>query len=65
MSILIKGMQMPETCAECPCMRHDSIDCLHAYRCNLTLERIENPDYILSRKEARCPLIEVRYGTEV
>lgn len=63
MSILIKGLDMPETCAECPCMRHDSMGngfrTLHAYQCNLTLNRIENPDFVLSRKEANCPLVEV------
>ena len=37
MSILIRGMEMPENCFECPCMRHDSIDGIRAYQCNITM----------------------------
>lgn len=62
--MVLMNIEMPETCAECPCMRHDAIlswdsnENVHAYQCNLTLNRIENPDYALSRKEAGCPLVE-------
>ena len=53
MSVVIKGMQMPETCAECPCLRHDSLDGEHAYQCNVTLEIRKNID----KKPEWCPLV--------
>ena len=40
MSILIRGVKMPECCEECPCYRHDSMDGVHAYQCNLTLTTV-------------------------
>lgn len=63
MSIII-NMDMPETCAECPCMRHDSIEGIHGYQCNITLKKIDYPDYVLSRKEAGCPLKPMKNDKE-
>ena len=50
MSILIKGIGMPQDCVDCPCV-HDE----YAY-CKLTMNRIKanKPDW--------CPLKEVKDG---
>ena len=49
-------IDMPETCAECPCLRHDSIDGINAYQCNVTLGIRKNID----RKPKWCPLKEAK-----
>lgn len=54
MGIYIPNMEMPENCAECPCLRHDSLDGQHAYQCNITLGLRMNID----RKPKWCPLVE-------
>lgn len=54
MSVLIK-IPMPENCAECPCLRHDSIDGVNAYQCNITFEIRKNID----RKPKWCPLVDL------
>lgn len=56
-SILIKGMTMPETCEECPCYRHDSMDGAHAYQCNITFN-VNN--WGLTGRPSDCPLVEVK-----
>ena len=54
MSVLIK-IPMPENCAECPCLRHDSIDGVNAYQCNITFGIRKNID----RKPKWCPLVDL------
>ena len=54
MSILIK-IPMPKNCAECPCLRHDSIDGVNAYQCNITFGIRKNID----RKPKWCPLVDL------
>lgn len=55
MSVLIKGMKMPTCCAECPCLRHDSIDGRHMYQCNVTLGIKKD----ISKKPRWCPLVDL------
>ena len=56
MSILIKGEKMPECCDECPCFRCDSLDGVHAYQCNVTLESYNRG---VPGRPSKCPLVEV------
>jgi len=55
MSVIVKGMRMPEKCAECPCLRHDSIDGVNAYQCNITFGIRKNID----EKPKWCPLVDL------
>lgn len=58
MSIIVKGMEMPENCFECPCCRHDSRNGYQKEQCNLTLDVFDAGYY--ERFEGRaqnCPLI--------
>lgn len=60
MSILIKGVEMPENCHECPCMRHDSLDGLHRYQCNNKLIAFGECDsWSYERRPNWCPLVEL------
>ena len=61
MSVLVKGMEMPENCFECPCCRHDSIDGIKAEQCNLTLDvfGVNNTERWIGRGQ-NCPLTEVK-----
>lgn len=59
-SVLIKGMEMPENCFECPCCRHDSVDGIKAEQCNLTLD-VFDANYFerWNSRAQNCPLIEL------
>jgi hypothetical protein len=48
-------IDMPTCCAECPCLRHDSINGIHKYQCNITLDIRRN----LDRKPNNCPLVDM------
>ena len=61
MSVVIRGMEMPENCSECPCLRHDSMDGKHAYQCNVTLGIRTHID----RKPKWCPLFEIKKWEDV
>ena len=52
--VLIKDFKMPENCAEYPCLRHDSMDGVHAYQCNVTLGIRKNIDV----QPKWCPLVD-------
>ena len=54
--MVLIDMEMPETCAECPCLRHDSLNGAHAYQCNVTGDIRKNLDI----KPKWCPLKEVQ-----
>ena len=56
--IVIKNTEMPECCAECPCMRHDSYEGIHGYQCNITLETLS--DDLWDRRADSCPMKEVK-----
>lgn len=58
MSLLIKGEYLPDDCFACPCMRHDVRENAHAYRCNVTLEKVDDvpPD----ERPEWCPLVEIQ-----
>ena len=54
MSILIKGMKLPEKCEDCPC--YDYIDYVcRADDCFAPFD-VENPE----ERSEHCPLIEIR-----
>lgn len=58
MSIIVKGIKMPENCFECPCCRHDSTNGFQNEQCNLTLDVFDAGYY--ERFEGRaqnCPLV--------
>lgn len=69
MNILIKGMEMPEVCADCPFRSIPELSMLEPNRyhyisqCTRVSEEIEDPwrDTLwqLEHKESWCPLIEV------
>jgi len=42
---------LPENCFECPCMRHDSLEGVHAYQCNATLRSFDDDD---KKNMGRC-----------
>lgn len=56
MSVLVKGMKMPQNCYECP-LCYDGMECLALQR-NLDVEDEENSPLEYQRMED-CPLIEV------
>lgn len=57
--MILVDWPMPENCAECPCLRHDSLEGVHAYQCNVTLKIKEDLDI----KPEHCPLKEVHPET--
>ena len=50
------NIDMPVTCAECPCLRNDSQDGVQGFQCNITLGIRKNID----RKPKWCPLIQIQ-----
>lgn len=56
MSILIKGVEMPQNCLECPICRHDSLDGVQAEQCNVTLHQV---DWESAERPEDCPLEEI------
>ena len=60
MSVIVKGMEMPQNCFECPCCRHDSVDGIKAEQCNLTLD-VFDANYFerWNSRAQNCPLIEL------
>ena len=61
MSILIKGMDMPECCTECSCCRHDNWNGETAHQCNVSLITFsaEDENWIYDKRPNWCPLIEI------
>ena len=53
MSILIKGMEMPKSCDECPCLAD------HYKACNLTGNYFTEPTMIHKNRLPNCPLVEI------
>ena len=56
MSLLIKGMDMPEKCQYCPCCYHDEEDPTPKATCSIWGDSI--PDMTAGRID-ECPLIEL------
>ena len=61
MSILIKGMEMPTSCTECPCCRHDNWNGETAHQCNVSLITFsaEDENWIYDKRPNWCPLAEI------
>ena len=61
MSILIKGMEMPTSCIECPCCRHDNWNGETAHQCNVSFITFgaEDENWIYNTRPNWCPLIEL------
>ena len=66
MSVIVKGMEMPKNCFECPCCRHDSVDGIKAEQCNLTLD-VFDANYFerWNSRAQNCPLIELPFAEEL
>ena len=56
MSILIKGMEMPKNCMDCP-MNYDSIDCVLVF--DISLRDKDNEFMYEDKRHPKCPLIEL------
>ena len=61
MSVLIKGIEIPNFCDECPCFRHDSLCGAHGYQCNVTLRSY---NWGIEGRPSDCPLVEVPDGED-
>ena len=64
MAIMIKGMEMPENCNECPCLGGDSWNLMRAYQCNIMLQGgigDGRPEWwpLGDGRPEWCPLVEV------
>ena len=59
--ILIKGMEMPTSCTECPCCRHDNWNGETAHQCNVSLITFsaEDENWIYDQRPNWCPLVEI------
>ena len=53
MSILIKGMEMPKNCGECPCCENTF------YQCNINGARFFKVRDAYEKRHPDCPLIEL------
>ena len=59
MSVIIRGLQMPETCGECPCLRVDNLEGVTDYQCNVTLKLFRASDeWIYDERDRDCPLAD-------
>lgn len=61
MSIIIKDMEVPTSCAECPCCRHDNWNGETAHQCNVSFITFgaEDENWIYNTRPNWCPLIEL------
>ena len=61
MSILIQGMEMPTSCTECPCCRHDNWNGETAHQCNVSFITFgaEDENWIYNTRPNWCPLTEL------
>ena len=59
--ILIKGMEMPTSCIECPCCRHDNWNGETAHQCNVSFITFgaEDENWIYNTRPNWCPLTEL------
>lgn len=76
MAVLIKNMEKPESCFECPCFRHDTVLAdgkvvyAHGYQCNLTFDsaidrgELDSEELVDKLLHRFCPLVEVSYWKE-
>ena len=56
MSVLIKGMEMPKSCDDCP-LNYDSIDCMVA---DNALREKGSGDFLFDHeRQPNCPLVDV------
>lgn len=61
MSIIVRGMEMPTSCTECPCCRHDNWNGETAHQCNVLFITFgaEDENWIYNTRPNWCPLIEI------
>lgn len=62
MSVVVRGMEMPKNCLECPCLRTDVGGIKDAFCCNVTLRIIREGDM---PKPKDCPLFELKYWRKI
>ena len=56
MSVLIKGMEMPKSCWNCPCSSY--YDRTYQVLCDLTEKRLDDKPW-RSGRDSDCPLVEI------
>ena len=57
MSVVVRGMEMPETCRDCPCLR----TILFGYQCSVTLRTFDVISQEVWEGRAKdCPLFEIK-----
>lgn len=62
-SMVLIDMEMPKNCAECPCFRHDNLDGIDGYQCNLTLDTWDvNANERWASRGSNCPLVYLSDG---
>lgn len=54
--LVIPNETMPKSCWECPLLRHDSLDGVHMWQCNLTNKTF---DVFRPERLKDCPLQEL------
>ena len=61
MSVIVKGMEMPTSCIECPCCRHDNWNGETAHQCNVSFITFgaEDENWIYNTRPNWCPLTEL------
>ena len=61
MSVIVKGMEMPKNCVECPCCRHDNWNGETAHQCNVSFITFgaEDENWIYNTRPNWCPLTEL------
>ena len=67
MSVFIKGMNMPQNCAECDLSkrRHSSMgDIIDCKRIGTVGSALNDPYMILTNRHPNCPLIEISFDEE-
>lgn len=61
MSVIVKTMDMPESCVECRFLAYDDYSTGCEYECT-ALKEFMNEDDLPMRRRKDCPLIQVKQG---
>lgn len=57
MSVIVKGLDMPQTCGDCPFCDYEEANCLATNGRNTLPHRLQRADF--------CPLVEIIEGVEL
>ena len=66
MSVVVKGMEMPNECIECPCLREDRDgDFILGQQCGVTLRTFDvMSQEVWGERADDCPLFELKNWRE-